>query len=444
METIYLWPDRPAFSLLAIWVISSIALWAAREPMRELVERLGKSLEQSCEAAGRHCKAAAEALRRRSRSALLAAGGLDLQGKLEKEFHRIEAGFSERLSQYSSLHRKLDELLQRFESDYQQSGESPPEVPGWTAAVESIAGIPNADDPNVQEILEGVRKSLDEAQRQALHAYRADSAERHGILDRMRSLWKEVRVLLEGMSQAVAGAMETAARINAYIDDYARVRDDDHIAARALTYSATKLFAISLLVMAVALGGGLVNFQLLAPSMAELLPAGAQLGGVAGAKVAALAIVGLQLVLGVFAMDLLGITELLPRLARVQDPRRRWLIGLTLAGLFVLAASGAALAEHAALGFVLPFAVALAALPLELLLDSGRHVVAFAVALLVSGIGSLAFVMGRAVHTLANVLPSVYDVYVSIPLRIERALGSAREGRKLHGRRDGMLEMRES
>ncbi|MGH7287453.1 MAG: hypothetical protein ACREI8_05475, partial [Myxococcota bacterium] len=409
METIYLWPDRPAFSLLAIWVISSIALWAAREPMRELVERLGKSLEESFERAGRRCKAAAEALQKRSRTALLAAGGLDLQGKLEKEFHRIEAGFSERLSQYSGLHRKLDELLQRFESDYQQSGASPPEVPGWTAAVESIAGIPNADDPNVQEILEGVRKSLDEAQRQALHAYRADSAERHGILDRMRSLWKEVRVLLDGMSEAVAGAMETAARINAYIDDYARVRDDDHIAARALTYSATKLFAISLLVMGVALGGAFVNFQLLALPMAELLPAGAQLGGVAVGKVAALAIVGLQLVLGVFARDLLGITELLPRLARVQDQRRRWLIGLTLAGLFVFAASGSALAEHAALGFVLPFVVALAAVPLELLLDSGRHVVAFAVALLVSGIGSLAFVMGRGVHTLATVLPSVYD-----------------------------------
>ena len=186
----------------------------------------------------------------------------------------------------------------------------------------------------------------------------------------------------------------------------------------------------------------LVTLLLVLP-MAELLPAGAQLGGVAVAKVAALAIVGLQLVLGVFAMDLLGITELLPRLARVQDQRRRWLIGLTLAGLFVFAVSGSALAEHVALGFVLPFVVALAAVPLELLLDSGRHVGAFAVSLLVSGIGSLAFVMGRAVHTLATVLPSVYDVYVSIPLRIERALG-AREGRKARGTRDAMLEMRES
>ena len=35
-----------------------------------------------------------------------------------------------------------------------------------------------------------LRNALDEGQKKALHLYRADTAERHGILDRMRSLWK--------------------------------------------------------------------------------------------------------------------------------------------------------------------------------------------------------------------------------------------------------------
>src|SRR3990172_5843941 len=172
METIYLWPDRPALSLLAFWAISSVALWAAREAMRELFERLGKSLEEALEAAGSRCKASAATLQKRSRAALLAAGGLELQGKLEKDFHRIETGFSERLGHYSGLHRRLDDLLQRLEADYQASGHSPPEVPGWAAAVESIAGIPSTDDPNVHKILDGVHRSLGEAQRQALDTYR--------------------------------------------------------------------------------------------------------------------------------------------------------------------------------------------------------------------------------------------------------------------------------
>jgi hypothetical protein len=102
METVYLWPDRPALSLLVLWAISAFALWTAREAMFELIERLGKNLVELCEAGGRWCKASAEALYERSRTALLAAGGLDLQTKLEQEFHRIESGFSERLGQYST------------------------------------------------------------------------------------------------------------------------------------------------------------------------------------------------------------------------------------------------------------------------------------------------------------------------------------------------------
>src|SRR3990172_13446375 len=104
MDTILLWPDQPVLSLLVLWLVSAVALWAAREAMLQLFERLGKNLEEALEAAGRWCKASAEELRKRSRAALLAAGGLELQSKLEKEFQRIESGFSERLRPYSGLH----------------------------------------------------------------------------------------------------------------------------------------------------------------------------------------------------------------------------------------------------------------------------------------------------------------------------------------------------
>ena len=325
MDAVYFWPDRPALSLLALWGISVIALWAAREPMFELIERVGKNLEELLEAAGRWCTGAAEALYERSRSALLAAGGLDLQTKLEQEFHRIEDGFSERLGQYSGLHRRLDDLLQSLEQDYQQSGDSPPDVPGWTAAVESIAGIPHADDPNVHMILEGVRKSLDEAQKKALHLYRADTAERHGILDRMRSLWKEVTVLQERMSETLARALETASRVNGYIDEYSRVRNDDRAAARSLSYSASKTFAVALFVVCVLSVCAFVSFELIAAPLVERMP-GATLLGASLAKLSAGLIVLVHIALGVFVMDGVGITELLPRLGALAGPRRRRLL----------------------------------------------------------------------------------------------------------------------
>jgi hypothetical protein len=433
METVYLWPDRPALSLLALWGISVVVLWTARAPMFELIERLAKSLEDALAAGGRACRASAEVLTARSRSALLAAGGLDLQGKLESEFRRIEDGFSERLGQYSGLQRRLDDLLQSLEHDWEQSGSSPPEVPGWTAALESIAGIPHADDPNVNTILEGVRKSLEEAQKKALHLYRSDTAERHGILDRMRSLWKEVALLQERMNETLSRALETASRINGYVDDYARVRNDDHAAARALAYSAGKSFAIALFVLGVASGCGYVSFQLIVVPCAELLPA-ASLFGVSLAELSAGVIVLVHIGLGIYVMDGVGVTELLPRLAALPAARRRRLLQAAFGALLLLAVIEGSLAGaqeghglgEQLLGFALPFLVALAALPLEHVLDSGRPVAIGLAGLGVSGVGACAFAAVRAVRVVANVLPSLYDVYVSVPLRIEGWLTSPR------------------
>jgi hypothetical protein len=248
-------------------------------------------------------------------------------------------------------------------------------------------------------------------------------------------MWKEVRVLLERTNEAVGGALDTAARVNTYIDEYARVRDDDHIAARALSYSATKRFAISSFVLCAAVGGAFASWQLIAPPLAGLLPEGAQLGGVSAAALSALAVVGLEVVLGVFTMDLLGITELFPRLARLPAKQRRLLLGGALTSLFLLAAAGGVLADSSLLGFAWPWLVALAAVPLEMFLDNGRHVGTHAGALLVGALGSLAFVAGRTARTLSDVLPSLYDAYVSIPLRIERAVKSAPSRRRVEASR---------
>jgi hypothetical protein len=430
MDAVYLWPDRPGLSLLVLWGISVVVLWTARDAMFELIERLGKNLEELLAAGGRWCQSGAESLRHGARRVLLSAGGLDLQEKIEAEFGRIEEGFSERLGQYSSLQRRIDDLLQALEDDYQKSGGSPPEVPGWTAAVESIARIPDAEDTQVNVILDGVKKSLDEAQKKALHLYRADTAERHGILDRMRSLWREVATLQERLNETLSRALETASRVNGYVDEYARIRNDDRTAARALAYSAGKTFAVALGVVAVAFGCGVVSFQLIVVPCAELLPQGAALLGVPLAELAAGMIVLAHVALGVYVMDAAGVTELLPRLAALPGPRRRRLLQAAFAALFVLAVIEGSLAGtqpgrgfgEQLLGFALPFLVALAAVPLEHLFDSGRPVAMTAAAAVGSAVGSCAFVAARTVRAAANVLPSLYDVYISVPLRLERWL----------------------
>ena len=77
----------------------------------------------------------------------------------------------------------------------------------------------------------------------------------------------------------------------------------------------------SLIVLAVALGGAFINFQLIALPMSELVPAGARIGGLPVATVSALVIVLMEVALGIFLMDMLGITELFPKLSPRSRPR---------------------------------------------------------------------------------------------------------------------------
>jgi hypothetical protein len=457
MESLYLWPDQPALSLLLLWVGSTIFLWAARTPMLQMLHGLGEAVQLGFENVAKRSRELAASIRERSHEALLAAGTLELQGKLDREFHRIDQGFSNKLEKYSGLHRRLDDLLLELDADYKQCGETPPEVPGWTGAVESIANLPATGDPNVHKVLEGIRKSLLDAEKKALQSYRDESARRHKTLGAMSAGWREVRSLMTRMKESVAKALETATRINGYVDEYENLHTDREGAARARTYSAMKLFVIALMVLAIAIGGAFINFQLIALPMSELVPAGARIGGVPVSTVSALVIVLMEVAVGFFLMDMLGITDLFPKLAGIPSERRRLILVISFVGLFFLAGVESSLAilreqivaadaalklalagsnetvvaaasqsripviGQAVLGFILPWILAMVAIPIEMLLDSSRHVLAWLATLVLQVVGAAAGAIGHGMRALFQILPNLYDVYVSIPLRIERS-----------------------
>jgi hypothetical protein len=458
MQALYLWPGEPLLSLVALWLVSLVFLWAAREPMARLLKSLGAFLGDGCQGLAQWCRDAAQELRKQSRAALLAAARVETQGKLERELQKVDSSFADKLGDYSKMHRRLDELLLELDADYKKCGEAPPQVPGWSAAVETIAKIPAAGDPNVQKVFESIRKSSKDAEKKALDLYREDTAKRHKTLGGMAPAWKDVRGLMARMCEVVAKALESTQRIRGYAEEFEKFRKDQEGAARALTWSAAKFFVVSLIVLGIALGGAFVNFQLIALPMSELVPAGARVGGVPVATVSALVIVLMETALGIFIMDMLGITDLLPRLHAIPAARRRLILGLALGGLFFLAcvesslavlrerlaeadavlklalagdegrvvtqtsASWIPVAGQAALGFVLPWVLAMVAIPLEMLLDSARHVLSSLAVAALEGTGYVLRMSGHVAKAFCSMLESAYDVYIGIPLRIEQAV----------------------
>ena len=218
--------------------------------------------------------------------------------------------------------------------------------------------------------------------------------------------------------------------------------------------------------VAVAGFGGLVNFQLIARPMSELVPGGAWVLGMPISTIAALVIVLMEVSAGIFVMETLGITRLFPRLSGLSASRRRIILVVALAGLFLLAAVEASLAilreqlleadkalalalsgtpirgkeavaapllsripmiGQAVLGFILPWILAMIAVPLEMLVESGRHVVGRALALAVRGLGASLRVFAHLFRYLTAAAEQAYDIYVIIPLQIERLARSKGE-----------------
>ena len=85
---------------------------------------------------------------------------------------------------------------------------------------------------------------------------------------------------------------------------------------------------------------------------------------------------------------------------------------------------------QAVLGFILPWILAMVAIPLEMLLDSSRHVFAALATSVLQIAAAIAGAIAHATRAIFQILPNLYDVYVSIPLRIERSFRGGEEPHK--------------
>ena len=79
---------------------------------------------------------------------------------------------------------------------------------------------------------------------------------------------------------------------------------------------------------------------------------------------------------------------------------------------------------QAVLGFILPWILAMVAVPLETMISTGGHIVLSAVAGLLY-LGSMIFRLGgHGMRYLLEAARHVYDIYIVIPLQIERLVGN--------------------
>jgi hypothetical protein len=179
--------------------------------------------------------------------------------------------------------------------------------------------------------------------------------------------------------------------------------------------------------------------------------------------------------MGLFLMEALRITHLFPRIANLNEHMRHRMMWIALTLLVTLAGIEAALAlmrdmliadkqallhslatvQQAAtdgwvariptagqmlLGFILPFALAFVAIPLESLIYSTRTVGGVLLAGFVRALAFVLRILGNLARRLSRVLINLYDVVIVLPLLIEHLVKAPRTHAPAKSRRGADAE----
>jgi hypothetical protein len=457
-----LWPDNAGLSVLVVAVAGMLFLYAARVPMHDLIRSAGHAVAGPLRIVSRWLVAAANDMQRRNKAVLLAHGRQEVEQRIEREFERVSILVTRDLQGYPSLQRKLTDEITRIEEDYKKCGEVPPPPPDWVEAVAAVASIKSGGTEMVLDILEEIRKSVDRIHDKAIAEYRRSYESRHKILGSFMPFWRSVERTMTRVDTKLTGLQNSAAAVDAQMEKYQQISAQTDRANHQLTVSAFTQFAIALIVMAIAAGGAFINFKLIALPMSEMVGAGDYLAGnLRTSEVAALVIILVEASMGLFVMETLRITHLFPPIANLNDRMRRRMLWIALTLLVTLAGVEAALAlmrdlliadkqallqslatvQHAPvtdgwvgsiptagqmlLGFILPFALAFIAIPLESLIHSSRTVGGVLLLVPVRALAILLRALATLARQLSRVLISLYDVAIVLPLLAERLARSS-------------------
>ncbi len=454
-HSLLFWPDNVALSVLVLCILLMLFLYAARLPMHGVIHSLCHVVTQSTRFFSHWLLLSAESLRLRNQSVLLAHGQEAAATLIEREFERVGDTVRRDMQEYPALQRKLLEEVTRIEEDYRKSGEVPPPPPEWVEAIESVSQIKSGGDVP-RKLLEDIGKSIQKIHDKTVAEYRRAYEDRHRILKGMQPSWRAVDKLMGEMDKKMITLHGNARLIDSHMTKFEGMRAKDDKTEHAMTMSAFVQFAISALVMVIAMGGAFINYKLIALPMSEMVGATDYItNSLKTSDVAALVIILMEASMGLFLLESLRITQLFPRIASMDDRMRHRLMLASLIFLIILAGIESSLAlmrdmlitDKASLmrdlasaapavednwftripmagqmimGFVLPFALAFVAIPLESTVHSLRTVIGVLLVQTMRGTAFIIRFIGVIFKRLAKVLELIYDLPIVIPLLIER------------------------
>jgi len=455
---IFMITSNPVLSGLIWFVVLTIVMYLARSHAHRAIIAISRVLHNALRLTASSVMHAERKLIERNKEVLLNQGREASERIIEREFDRVDATVRRDLAEYPSLHRHLSEEITKIDEDYKESMDVPPTPPGWVKAVEAVAKIPSVKgDPMVGNVLEDIHQSLIKANTKATEEYRKASHKRHQLLNAMMPHWRKLRQLLTQVDKNINSLLQRSVTIDRHMEEYEGIMRKSDRSVRMLSSSSLTQFFISTFVLAVAIGGAVINFHLIARPLSEMVGGTSQIMGFKINNIAAMVIILVELAMGLFLMEALRITRLFPVIGALNDKVRIRMAWTFFAILLFLATVEAGLAfmreilmeEDAAtrailrgdvagsqigqssylwittaaqmgMGFVLPFALMFVAIPLETFVHSLRTVLGVLGVILLRTLAWVLRLIGNVAKFAGKSLVNIYDLIIFAPLWIER------------------------
>ncbi|MDN3640361.1 hypothetical protein QWY82_16320 [Simiduia curdlanivorans] len=459
-DLLLIWSSQPAISL-AIWLgVLVLVMYLGRHQSHQLLRLTGFSAHQAMRLCAKSLNSWQTSLSKRNKEILLAGGEASTRRTIEREFVRVNGIISRDLGHYPTLHRQISDAVSKIEKDYDATIDTPPTPPAWLDVVATVAAIPRTGDPAIVKILDKIHDTVESAHEETLRAYLKSSQQAHKILGKMQPLWRQVIDDLGQVKGKVDSLEDSARVIDQHMVRYEAINQQEARAVSALVSSSLTQFFIAGLVLVIAVMGGLINFQLIAMPMSEMVGGTSYIGAMKTSDIAALVIILVEIAMGLFLLESLRITHLFPIIGSMDDKVRRRMMVITLVILTILATVEASLAYmrdllaldrealtqslagasvvdanfrwipslgQMVMGFILPFALAFVAIPLESFIHASRTVFG----LIAQGLLRLLAVLARLVGSLFNhgfkILIHLYDLVIMVPLSIERLVANLKQ-----------------
>ena len=470
-------PSSQSFSILIWLIIVILTLYMARKPAHKSILSGTNIIFHALRLISSSILLAEKKLKERNKEVLLASGRVASEHMVEREFERINDFVKTDLSHFPALNRDISANIEKLDEDYQQSIGVPPTPPEWSKAIESIASIPPSEDSMVSEILKSIKEAFIKGQQKALEAYRASSKHRHNYLKLMVPTLYSINKDLVTLDKNVQSLLDRSSTIDRQMDDYRDIVNQTDKATQSLSSSSLTQFFIAGFVLAIAVGGAFINFNLISRPMQEMVGGSAYMMGFKVADIAALVIILVEISMGLFLMESLRITRLFPIIGALDDKIRVRMIIVSFVFLFLLASvesglaymrellsmddaalvagllGGAATestrieqsgiwittAAQMGLGFILPFALTFIAIPLESFIHSGRTVLGLLFLSFLRILATSLRFLGNISKYFGKSLVNIYDLIIFLPLWVEDTITGARQRKN-----DKLLEFEEN